>query len=463
MSSLILLSSRRLPYHPHHGGLLLSIQQHYQHLLKNNNKVFLSGNNGMNFNKINRYYSTTTTTNGNETIINNNGTTPTTTLTRASSIISSTNNTTDSMDDLLHRTARQAPTPVSLHNLYHFGKIAAKDPKQRLRNAQFLHNELQIRIAGRVVELEKLPLDMCQTKGVKEVVSSFVKFFEMINRTPYPIDEAGEEEFTKVLKKVLLDHNQIVETMARGALEVKSRPDFDHASQKAVDSVLSRFYMARIGLRFLIEHHIQSRTAREGFAGIIQSACCPIECVEQAANDAAMICTHHLGESPDVQILQVKRDGTRLSGASNKHSNNITFTYVPGHMLYILTEVLKNACRATVEEHAKRGNKLPPIRIVIVEGANDVTIRISDEGGGIRRKDMDVVWSYLHTTAKSPPEIGQGGNGDTGGGGGGVGGGSNVPALAGYGVGLPLSRLYARYFGGELAIKSLEGFGTGKK
>ena len=32
--------------------------------------------------------------------------------------------------------------------------------------------------------------------------------------------------------------------------------------------------------------------------------------------------------------------------------------------------------------------------------------------------------------------------------------------LAGYGVGLPMSRLYARYFGGDLDIKSMEGFGT---
>lgn len=361
--------------------------------------------------------------------------------------------------DRLHRVAATTrATPVSLQNLYHYGKWAARDPAQRLRNAQFLHNELQVRIAQRVVELEKLPLDMCQTKGVKDVVQWFTNYFYMIADHPYPTDEAGEVSFDKTLKVVLMDHNSVVESMARGALEVRrNKPnDFDADSQREIGTVLSRFYMARIGLRFLIEHNIQSRNPREGFSGIIQSACSPIECVEQAVMDASRICIHHLGESPEVQFVQVLREGRRLVGGSHVDpKNNITFTYVPVHLVYMLTEVLKNAMRATVEEHAKRGGALPLVKVVIVDGLTDVTIRISDEGGGIKRSDMEKVWSWLHTTATSPPEIlDQDGNAVS------APGASNMPALAGYGVGLPLSRLYARYFGGELALKSLEGYGT---
>merc|ERR1719433_788874 len=140
------------------------------------------------------------------------------------------------------------------------------------------------------------------------------------------------------------------------------------------------------------------------------------------------------------------------------------------HLHYMLTEVLKNACRAVVEQHADGfDDELPPVRCQIVHGHEDVTFRISDEGGGIPRTRMQDIWKFMHSTFSKPDgspwqalqrsRRGQApAAGDSAGnplqrqGQGSV--------LAGYGVGLSLSRLYAQYFGGDLKILSLDGFGT---
>lgn len=37
---------------------------------------------------------------------------------------------------------------------------------------------------------------------------------------------------------------------------------------------------------------------------------------------------------------------------------------------------------------------------------------------------------------------------------------ADAVTMAGYGYGLPISRLYARYFGGDLQIISMEGYGA---
>jgi pyruvate dehydrogenase kinase 2/3/4 len=86
-------------------------------------------------------------------------------------------------------------------------------------------------------------------------------------------------------------------------------------------------------------------------------------------------------------------------------------------------------------------------------GSEDVTIRVSDQGGGIPRRMTDTLFEYLYTTAPSPvltssvetPGMAQLG----------------IPApIAGHGYGLPLARLYARYLNGDIELSSIEGYGT---
>ncbi len=68
---------------------------------------------------------------------------------------------------------------------------------------------------------------------------------------------------------------------------------------------------------------------------------------------------------------------------------------------------------------------------------------MSDEGGGIPRSGLPRIWTYLYSTASSPmSDMDPAGETD------------GPAVLAGYGYGLPISRLYARYFGGDLQVGS---------
>lgn len=147
---------------------------------------------------------------------------------------------------------------------------------------------------------------------------------------------------------------------------------------------------------------------------------------------------------------------------------DLHFPYVPGHLSHIVFELLKNSLRAVVERYGPDNeDAFPPIKVIVVEGKEDITIKITDEGGGIPRSAVPLIWTYMYTTM-------DGQNID-----------QNFQAsdfkapMAGFGYGLPLSRLvrlavsyvvplicsrsflqYARYFGGDLRLISMDGFGT---
>jgi hypothetical protein len=200
----------------------------------------------------------------------------------------------------------------------------------------------------------------------------------------------------------------------------------------------------------------------------------------------------------------------------------------------MLYELLKNASRAVVERQIKlrkrRENyttsnisdieqfsttnvtsniRFPPIHVRICGGTDDVTLRISDQGGGIPVHLLKKVWEFGWTDLDSNSNIVEEENSSSGvyrdelfnfegqsnglrreglgldsttrnGSGSGTGhsvGGINSPGavpidfnpspaatgrfrMAGLGFGLPLSRLYARYFGGDLRILSMPGYGV---
>jgi pyruvate dehydrogenase kinase 2/3/4 len=139
--------------------------------------------------------------------------------------------------------------------------------------------------------------------------------------------------------------------------------------------------------------------------------------VHEAIENARFVCEEHYAmfKGPPVQLICPK---------------DLTFAYVPGHLSHICFELLKNSLRAVVEYHGtQQEDHFPPIKVVVVGGKEDITIRISDEGGGIPRRAIPLIWTYMYTTME-----GTGLDKDFQA--------SDFKApMAGFGYGLPLSRL----------------------
>jgi len=152
------------------------------------------------------------------------------------------------------------------------------------------------------------------------------------------------------------------------------------------------------------------------------------------------------------------------------------FPFLPRYLFYILSELLKNSVRATVEAHQGFPEaSLPDITVLVSGDEEHCCCRVSDQGGGIPVRSLTKVWSYFYTTAQpiestvsrtavdAPEDMAwllqkqaEADLGDKE---------ENEQKmlespLAGLGCGLPLCRLYAEYLGGSIELQTMPKYGT---
>jgi len=339
---------------------------------------------------------------------------------------------TKSLIGKIHYLAQFKQRAVTLKQLFEFGLEPTKE--RLLMAAQFLHSELPVRLSHRVRELENLPYGLSEMQSVGVVREMYIESVRQLIELPRPENDEEEEKFTGILENIKQRHNNVVSIMAKGIQELKQIVG-PEAVNPEIQDFLDRFYMSRIGLRMLIGQHIAlHEERRDGYAGLICEKCSPAEVARDAMANARSLCLLRYHGAPEVKLFG---------------NSELSFTYVPSHLHHMLFELLKNSMRAIVEFPRCDPAAFPMIRIVMAEGEEDVTIKISDEGGGIPRSGISRIWTYLYSTAH-PPLLEHGSPYQ-----------SDFQApLAGLGYGLPISRLYARYFGGDLQVMSMEGYGT---
>lgn len=279
-------------------------------------------------------------------------------------------------------------------------------------------------------------------------------------------------------------NRELFEMKVARPVKYATRPPIDHCA--ATHAWLDSIHLLRILTRFLLSQHQSlfkvahgqvprshlKELQRNGNVGVIATNVTLYDVINDAVLQAENTVVSWTGMQPPEILLTCDEEARCVC--------------VPAHLWHIFFELVKNAIRATMEHsgghvfnengeavglRAEARKECPPIEILVTAGTTDYLVKIKDLGGGIAPSQLQNISSYFYTTVPkleilslpvdsiAIPNSGnehinllQNANESQAAG--------KAAPLAGLGYGLPLSKLYARYFGGELDLVSLHGYGT---
>jgi len=333
--------------------------------------------------------------------------------------------------------------------------------KDIVASARTLWEEFPVRLARRIVELERLPSKMADHPSIKTLKAKLTNSFARLLACPEPVDEASEREYMVLQQCVRDSHADMYSLLVDALVHSGNAAQSEHGE---VTQIIDSFYASRIGLRMLIDHHNalkrQLRKQDSDTTGIISNINVA-QLVESMADDVRSCCVDIHGTAPRIEV----------SGGLD-----FQFSYIRDHVERIMYALMLNASRATTLKQlrlaaASNGDKavvaedleLPPVRVFVSGDDSGATMRVSDEGDTlVHWNNTENLFKYSATASHTAPtqdaradplaadpraaaqsvqHVAQ-------------------EAAAVHGFGLPMSRLYARYFGGDLKVIPLGRHGS---
>jgi signal transduction histidine kinase len=308
-----------------------------------------------------------------------------------------------------------------------------------IANARWVHEEIPVRLAHRLRDFHRLPYMMMSCKSLAHVHDTYLTSFERLSSFPRVETDEQAMAFCEELLQNVREHRDVVDRLKHSVAELRGFKDLHDQMTRLLD----RTFVSRIGNRVIAQHFLAwSGTGEAALEGVVENTRLA-RVVADVAADVRQLVTQAYGICPDIRVEGQLETAIPL---------------IPEHIENIVHEILKNAVRATVEHHS--GPNFPVVNVGIFQGKFDVLIKVSDRGGGFDKKTARRVWDYGFTTANKDLLLA-----------------NNDPfkntslaepdpeakakfAVAGFGVGLPLARLYARYFGGDVMLTQMYGHGA---
>lgn len=313
--------------------------------------------------------------------------------------------------------------------------------QDHVKAARMTHWDLKIRIAQRIRDFLMLPHKAMANPCVHVVYQKYLSAYKAHERFDNLDSLREARDYWRALAGAFDNNRDVMKLLGHSRLQLS---ELDCELVPKFDEFLERFSTSRIGSHLTAASFLHQGPAPKGTPkpagtalGVIQPTQ-PVHVVRVLVKSLSS----SLGESsPAVEI---------------EGDEDMEILYVPSLLRVVLRELVHNALVATHRKSNRRGlaTLTPPaaVRIRVHRGRFGVFFTIADQGGGIH--NPDVMWSWGRHQIKAEkaveehpedwPEVL-----------------AEDPSLAApIGFGLPMARLTARYFGGDVQMRSLRGYGT---
>ncbi|SNX83172.1 related to branched chain alpha-ketoacid dehydrogenase kinase [Melanopsichium pennsylvanicum] len=305
------------------------------------------------------------------------------------------------LNKVLEQWAAKPATRMTLRQLIFFGRTLGRDREKILKSANYVRQELPVRIAHRIRDLQALPFVVMTNQHLEDVYQKYWSAFETFRRFPHIKTMDDNERFCTLLRTLLDDHLTIIPSLTIGIVESSH-----HLQPQQLDKFMERMLRSRISRRVLAEQHIAlSEALDDPFHFFNEPAVRYHQDADADRQDLNLSDNNAVGDHVGIiytrlSVASVVNKGIKLltkmfanvQGIISERIPRVEvdgdlkarFAYIPEHLEYIVFELLKNAIRATIRKNA--GEENPGlVRVTIVEGPpeEDLIIRISDQGGGL--------------------------------------------------------------------------------
>ena len=218
--------------------------------------------------------------------------------------------------------------------------ISIKDNYRLLITSKHIYNEMPIRLANRVTDLNNLPFGLSKNHSINKIREWYLTSFLELTNTKEPQTIEDINNFKNIIEKIYNRHTPTLITITKGLYELKKDNKLGNIEEPHIQNLLNRFHTNRTEIRIVLEQYLTffKKQNNENYFGIVNLKSNPEKILIDTLRDIQFLCNKNKLDIELDDIVKIKVD------------NSIILPCIDHYLYYILFELIKNSVQAVIEK-----------------------------------------------------------------------------------------------------------------